>query len=206
MNDADASNQELGRAPKQAGWTPAYQPRWTPASYQPATPVDGEGCEKALRFTNSLHCVDASCRRELDGTMTTPLTQSHAVSSIVAGWLSKSKVAPAPATAAADAPTLTSLFAPRPERLGLGAKFVPHSAALNVNEQQLSKKLKASQQPPTQQKRQVPPQGSKRREQTSNDSDEDEESRTSAFRLRKGSSGASRNNVQNQKKRKRPAQ
>ena len=139
--------------------------------------------------------------------MTTPLTQSHAVSSIVAGWLSKSKVAPAPATAAADAPTMTSLFAPRPERLGLGAKFVPHSAALNVNEQQFSKKLKASQQPPTQQKRQVPPQGSKRREQTSNDSDEDEESRTSAFRLRKGSigrAGGTSNNVQ--KKRKRPAQ
>ena len=120
--------------------------------------------------------------------MTTPLTQSHAVSSIVAGWLSKSKAAPAPARAT-ETPVLTSLFAPRPERLGLGAKFVPHSAALGVDEQRFSKKLKAAQ-PAAQQQRLVPKQqrqGSKRREQPSSDSDEDGESRTTSFRLRKGS-------------------
>ena len=123
--------------------------------------------------------------------MTTPLTQSHAVSSIVAGWLSKSKAAPAPARAT-ETPALTSLFAPRPERLGLGAKFVPHSAALGVDEQRFSKKLKAAQ-PAAQQQRQVPKQqkqqrqGSKRRDQPSSDSDEDGESRTTSFRLRKGS-------------------
>ena len=34
-------------------------------------------------------------------------------------------------------------FAPRPERLGLGAKYVPHSAAmLSTEERSLSKKLK----------------------------------------------------------------
>jgi hypothetical protein len=127
--------------------------------------------------------------------MTTQLTQSHAVSSIVAGWLSKSKAAPAPARAT-ETPALTSLFAPRPERLGLGAKFVPHSAALGVDEQRFSKKLKAAQ-PAAQQQRQVPKQqkqqrqGSKRREQPSSDSDEDGESRTSAFRLRKGASKSS---------------
>ena len=32
-------------------------------------------------------------------------------------------------------------FKPRPERLGLGAKYVPHSAALSVQEQALTKKL-----------------------------------------------------------------
>ena len=124
--------------------------------------------------------------------MTTPLTQSHAVSSIVAGWLSKSEAAPAPARAT-ETPALTSLFAPRPERLGLGAKFVPHSAALGVDEQRFSKKLKAAQ-PAAQQQRLVPKQqrqGSKRREQPSSDSDEDGESRTSAFRLRKGASKSS---------------
>ena len=56
---------------------------------------------------------------------------------IVADWLG-----PAPAASAADDVPLPE-FKPRPERLGLGAKYVPHSAALSVAEQKFSKKLKA---------------------------------------------------------------
>ena len=52
----------------------------------------------------------------------------------VAWWLG-----PAPASASNDA---MPEFIARPERLGIGAKYVPHSAALSIEERKFSKKLK----------------------------------------------------------------
>jgi hypothetical protein len=53
---------------------------------------------------------------------------------VVAGWL-------APAASSSDDVVVPD-FAPRPERLGLGARFVPHSAALSTVERAFSKQLK----------------------------------------------------------------
>ena len=115
-------------------------------------------------------------------------------SSIVAGWLSKSGGSVAQGDAA-DTSATTAVFAPRPERLGLGAKFVPHSATLSVDEQRFSKKLKAqSLQPqqvhaPTHSPRRQPQQPKalhRKLDRTSaqDESDDDEESRTASFKLK----------------------
>ena len=67
---------------------------------------------------------------------------TSSVSSIVAGWLSKSGGESGPSAAEPASSSAPSLFAPRPERLGLGAKFLSHSQAMPLHEQQFAKKLK----------------------------------------------------------------
>ena len=66
------------------------------------------------------------------------LQPTNATRDIVEGWLAKSAVR---ASAAEDVPLPE--FKPRQERLGLGAKFVAHHGAMSVQEQVLTKTLKA---------------------------------------------------------------
>ena len=67
------------------------------------------------------------------------LRPTNSAASVVASWLGSAKAA-----SSSDNVAMPE-FKPRPERLGLGAKYVPHKAALSplsAAEQKLSKKLK----------------------------------------------------------------
>ena len=129
---------------------------------------------------------------------------TSSVSSIVAGWLSKSGGESGPSAAEPASSSAPSLFAPRPERLGLGAKFLSHSQAMPLHEQQFAKKLKqqvekrereerASRQMVKQSKLVTLNKKKRRGEANQESEDDDEESRTAAFKQkRKGSSNNKR--------------
>ena len=108
----------------------------------------------------------------------------------VAGWLSKSKTPIAAAPAAASSADPAQLFKPRPERLGLGAKFVPHSsvAALGADEQRFQKKLKAppakgapAKGAPAKGASAKPADKKRHKEVVSSDDDEEERGRAASF-------------------------
>lgn len=89
-------------------------------------------------------------------------------------------------------------FAPRAERLGLGAKYISHAeATLSMDERKFSKKLQRGanerEQPKPKQKEKQPPKHLSKKEKLAaarrdadDDSDEEEESRASSFRLKPG--------------------
>ena len=104
------------------------------------------------------------------------------LASIVQSWLPPSSSSAAASSSSADVAALPD-FAPRPERLGLGARFVPHSAALGVNEQKLKKKLQAKAAVSEPEKPQKPVAGKKRKNDRlslGGDDDSDEEQGRSA--------------------------
>ena len=75
--------------------------------------------------------------------------------------------------------------APRPERLGLGARYVPHSGAMGVGERRFSEKVKREVQR-EQAAQSSDKAASKKKNARSNDSDDDEEEgRSSSVRDKK---------------------
>ena len=110
------------------------------------------------------------------------LRPTNASRSIVEGWLAASN---APARTAGDDVADRLEFKPRPERLGLGAKYVPHTAALSTQEERLTKKLKNKTEQDTKAKKKLA---------RDDDDDEEEEGRSGSIKSKKreptGSSAA----------------
>ena len=101
------------------------------------------------------------------------LRPTNNAAQVVAGWLGN-----APAAASTEEVPMPE-FTPRPERLGLGAKFVPHSAALTVGEQKFTKNLKASI------ARNTKPSATPKQKQQISDDDSEDEGRSSSVRSNK---------------------
>ena len=114
------------------------------------------------------------------------LRLNNASARIVADWLAAAPAA-ASSTAAVDNVPLPE-FAPRPERLGLGARYVPHSAALSVEERKFAAKLKAKPTPAGSPAAAKAAAAAAPRDESESD---EEEGRSSSVRKRKWTQGAS---------------
>lgn len=107
-------------------------------------------------------------------------------SEIVQGWLKASTHAPRAADAGSTLPD--DAFAPRAERLGLGAKFISHSqaAALGIEERRFSNKLAKAKSAPSRSntgREAMSKKHNQKRVRVESDDDEEEtEGRTGAFR------------------------